>query len=139
MARLNDKDRKQVGTIAHHCGQVAQVFQNRRMHLYLHCPLCGCVQNTTAPWQTEIYNGMAKGDVPFSPPRNLLKEAAPTENAPELRASTESATVDIPKTEPKPEPKTENDTEKNTVKSGSGFGLLLIFLGLVGGAVAVLR
>lgn len=137
MARLDAKDRRQVGTLLHSCGQVAPVFQNKRLHLYLHCPQCGHLQDNTAATQTAIYRGMTKGETAFPPPRNLLQEAAPVvPAAPEIDrkppATTETAGGN---TEPKPAP----ETEKKPVQSSGGLGLLLIFCGLLGAGVAVLR
>lgn len=138
MARIPEKDRKRVGTFLHSCGQVAPVFQMRgRLHLYLHCPQCGCIQDGRAETQTAIFRDMVK-ELPFQPPRNLLPEAAPaTEKTEETRATTENP---APETKPESEPTPAPATETNAVPAGGGgLGLVLIFLGLLGFGVAVTR
>lgn len=134
-----------MGTFLHECGQVATVFQNKRRHLYMNCPQCGHWNNNTAAEQTRIYRGMVRGDVPFEPPRNLLAD----QNAPALPASSgdslPKSAPEIPVTDaPKTEIPTETEPKTDTENSGSGqpaggLGLLLIFLGLAGAAVAALR
>jgi hypothetical protein len=85
MARLNDKDRKQVGTIGHDCGAVANVYQSKRRHLYLICPACGaCDQRQGAAVQTDLYRNMTPAtDAPITEPPNLIRgEPAQTSAAP---------------------------------------------------------
>lgn len=136
MARLPDSERRQVGMIRHSCGQVVPVFQNRRLHLYTHCAQCGFQMDSTAAGQTAIFEGMTKS-LPFTPPRNLIKPAAPAAAAPESPAATETAPEVVA---PKTETPTENPTETEPKKpGGSGLGVVLILLGLLGASAAIFR
>lgn len=80
----------------HQCGQVAQVLQSKRTHLYVLCPLCGCDQTNTAAVQTEWWQKMERlPGVDIKTPRNM---------APIGATEPQALTVTVPTTEPETAP-----------------------------------
>lgn len=141
MARLPDSERKKVGTLKHECGQVIPVYQSKRSHLYLNCPLCGIDQRNDAGTQSAWFRAMVP-DAPFTRPRNVWPDETPI-GAPEPKAAPEKPTepaapADDRPTSAAPEPfgdvtvqkPTENCTENAPIgespKKPSAGGLIVL-------------
>lgn len=78
--------------MVHKCGQTAQVFQSKRTHLYLICPLCGCDQTNTAAVQTDWWQRLERlPGVDIKTPRNV---------APIGATEPPALTVTVPEAEP---------------------------------------
>lgn len=154
MARLKDTDRKKVGTLTHECGQIIPVYQSKRSHLYLNCPLCGIDQRNDAGTQSAWFRAMVP-DAPFTRPRNVWPDDAPI-GEPEPKAlpeiPTEPATpADDRQTSAAPESvgdvtapePTENLTENAPIgalpakpaESKAGLAFLALIAGLSGVAM----
>lgn len=100
MPKLTPEARKHVGTLVHDCGQTAQVYQSKRTHLYIICPLCGCDQTNTPQVQTAWFRSLNRPEEagPMVRPRNVLPDGAP------IGQGAPTAPTEEPKTAPDPEP-----------------------------------
>lgn len=140
MARLPDSERKKVGMLKHECGQIIPVYQSKRSHLYLNCPVCGIDQRNDAATQTAWFRALMP-DQPFTRPRNVLPDEAPIgepepETVPE-KPTEPAAPADDRPTSAAPEsvgaetvPKS---TEKTEAKPGAaGLVVLALLSGLSG-------
>lgn len=83
MPRLNEKDRKQVGTMSDGCGAVVMVYLSRNGYLYTVCPNCGADQRNGARVQNHIFHNMTRLEgVTFKPPKGVSEQAETPAAAP---------------------------------------------------------